>query len=172
MIYFHALTSKTENNYGISRLNSRPKLPFPGNGKGREIWGLYSRESRETGIPAHPWVVLTKRWKPFFCGFSNQPTNIRDILHSSVQGRIFRWPQCGIWRETALFLKGWSSYIWSNNNCPCIKIRRKQAIKYPFKTQSWPKIGTVDIVDNGQFIFQEIMQRTWKLFCCGDLCFY
>ena len=23
-------------------------------GKGREIWGLYSRESRETGIPAHP----------------------------------------------------------------------------------------------------------------------
>ena len=26
-------------------------------GKGREIWGLYSRESRETGIPAHPWSV-------------------------------------------------------------------------------------------------------------------
>ena len=25
---------KTENNDGISRLNSRPKLPFPGNGKG------------------------------------------------------------------------------------------------------------------------------------------
>ena len=27
-------------------------------GKGREIWGLYSRESWETGIPAHPWSVL------------------------------------------------------------------------------------------------------------------
>ena len=25
---------KTANNDGISRLNSRPKLPFPGNGKG------------------------------------------------------------------------------------------------------------------------------------------
>ena len=40
----------------------RPKLPFPGNGKGnlkchgkgREIWGLFSRESREMGIFAHP----------------------------------------------------------------------------------------------------------------------
>ena len=64
---------KTANNDSISRLNSRPKLPFPGNGKGnykmpregkgREIWGLYSRESRETGIPAHPclgpsWSIL------------------------------------------------------------------------------------------------------------------
>ena len=55
---------KTANNDSISRPNSRPKLPFPGDGKGkfkmpregkgREIWGLYSRESRETGIPAHP----------------------------------------------------------------------------------------------------------------------
>ena len=55
---------KTANNDSISRPNSRPKLPFPGNGKGkfkmpregkgREIWGLYSRESQETGIPAHP----------------------------------------------------------------------------------------------------------------------
>ena len=26
--------SRHENKYGISRLNSRPKLPFPGNGKG------------------------------------------------------------------------------------------------------------------------------------------
>ena len=59
---------KTANNDGISRPNSRPKLPFPGNGKGkfkmpregkgREIWGFYSRESRETGIPAHPWSSL------------------------------------------------------------------------------------------------------------------
>jgi len=57
----------TANNDSISRPNSRPKLPFPVNGKGkfkmpregkgREIWGLYSRESRETGIPAHPWWV-------------------------------------------------------------------------------------------------------------------
>ena len=55
---------KTANNDSISRLNSRSKLPFPGNGKGNykmpregkglEIWGLYSRESRETGISAHP----------------------------------------------------------------------------------------------------------------------
>ena len=51
---------KTANNDGISRPNSRPKLPFPRNGKGnlnavgREIWGMYSRESQETGIPAHP----------------------------------------------------------------------------------------------------------------------
>ena len=55
---------KTANNDSISRPNSRPKLPFPGNGKGKfkmpregkgqEIWGLYSRESRETGIPAQP----------------------------------------------------------------------------------------------------------------------
>ena len=29
-------------------------------GKGREIWGLYSRESRETGIPAHPWAKQTE----------------------------------------------------------------------------------------------------------------
>ena len=58
---------KTANNDSISRPNSRPKLPFPGNGKGkfkmpregkgREIWGLYSRESRETGIPAHPCLA-------------------------------------------------------------------------------------------------------------------
>ena len=36
MIYFHALTShpQTANNDSISRLNSRPKIPFPGNGKG------------------------------------------------------------------------------------------------------------------------------------------
>ena len=27
---------KTANNDGISRPNSRPKLPFPGNGKGRD----------------------------------------------------------------------------------------------------------------------------------------
>ena len=57
---------KTANNDSISRPNSRPKLPFPGNGKGkskmpregkgREIWGLYSWESWETGIPAHPWA--------------------------------------------------------------------------------------------------------------------
>ena len=57
---------KTANNDSISRPNSRPKLPFPGNGKGnykmpregkgREIWGLYSWESRETGIPARPWL--------------------------------------------------------------------------------------------------------------------
>ena len=39
-----------------------PRLHFPGNGKGnlkchgkgREIWGLFSRESREMGIFAHP----------------------------------------------------------------------------------------------------------------------
>ena len=59
---------KTANNDSISRPNSRPKLPFPGNGKGkfkmpregkgREIWGMYSRESRETGIPAHPCLTL------------------------------------------------------------------------------------------------------------------
>ena len=64
---------KTENNDGISRLNSRPKLPFPGNGKGnykmpregkgREIWGLYSRESRETGIPAHPCSQVWQMFK-------------------------------------------------------------------------------------------------------------
>ena len=55
---------QTANNDSISRLNSQPKIPFPGNGKGNykmpregkgtEIWGLYSRESPETGIPAHP----------------------------------------------------------------------------------------------------------------------
>ena len=28
------------------------------NGKGREIWGWYSRELRETGIPAHPWMMM------------------------------------------------------------------------------------------------------------------
>ena len=60
---------KTANNDSISRPNSRPKLPFPGNGKGkfkmpqegkgREIWGMYSRESRETGIPAHPWFYCS-----------------------------------------------------------------------------------------------------------------
>ena len=60
---------KTANNDSISRPNSRPKLPFPGNGKrkfkmpregkGREIWGMYSRESRETGIPAHPWMRVS-----------------------------------------------------------------------------------------------------------------
>ena len=60
--------STLANNDSISRPNSRPKLPFPGNGKGkfkmpregkgREIWGMHSRESRETGIPAHPWLPL------------------------------------------------------------------------------------------------------------------
>ena len=53
---------KTANNDSISCPNSRKKLPFPGNGKGnyqmplegKKIWGLYSRKSRETGIPAHP----------------------------------------------------------------------------------------------------------------------
>ena len=63
---------KTANNDGISRPNSRPKLPFPGNGKGkfkmpwegkgREIWGMYSRESRETGIPAHPCFQGGRWW--------------------------------------------------------------------------------------------------------------
>ena len=64
---------KTANNDSISRLNSRPKLPFPGNGKGnykmpregkgREIWGLYTRESWEMGIPAHPWFsACIKMW--------------------------------------------------------------------------------------------------------------
>ena len=33
---------------------------IPGNGKGREIWGLYSRESRETEIPAHPFHDLAR----------------------------------------------------------------------------------------------------------------
>ena len=32
---------------------------MPREGKGREIWGLYSRESRETGIPAHPWFYCS-----------------------------------------------------------------------------------------------------------------
>ena len=32
-----------------------PKFPFPGTG--REIWGLYYRESRKTGIPAHPCYI-------------------------------------------------------------------------------------------------------------------
>ena len=35
-------------------------------GKGRKIWGLYSQESRETGIPAHPWVGKTAREEIFF----------------------------------------------------------------------------------------------------------
>ena len=62
---------QTANKDSISRLNSRPKLPFPGNGKGNykmpqegkggEIWGLYSRESRETGIPAHPCYSHLRR---------------------------------------------------------------------------------------------------------------
>ena len=104
-----------------------------------------------------------------------QPTN-QYPWHSAQQCARTHFPMASVWNiegngiiSKRLIL----IHIWSNNNCPCIKIRRKQAIKYPFKTQSWPKIGTVDIVDNGhQFIFQEIMQRTWKLFCCGDLCFY
>ena len=59
---------KTANNDSISRPNSRPKLPFPGNGKGkfkmpREGKGLYSRESRETGIPAHPLRIYAWRSK-------------------------------------------------------------------------------------------------------------
>ena len=50
---------KTANNDSISRLNSRSKLPFPGNGKllnatGGEISCLHSWESRETVISAHP----------------------------------------------------------------------------------------------------------------------
>ena len=64
------------NNDSISRPNSRPKLPFPGNGKGkfkmpregkgRETWGLYSRESRETGIPAHPCHVHNVQCSCFY----------------------------------------------------------------------------------------------------------
>ena len=83
---------KTANNDSISRPNSRPKLPFPGNGKGkfkmpregkgREIWGLYSRESRETGIPAHPWLLFAQyvfdqqrsAFDSAFIGVKNSPT--------------------------------------------------------------------------------------------------
>ena len=75
---------KTANNVSISRPNSRPKLPFPGNGKGkfkmpregkgREIWGLYSRESRETGIPAHPCIVAVG--VTFLKVISNLPKNV------------------------------------------------------------------------------------------------
>ena len=66
---------KTAND-NISRPNSRQKLPFPGNGKGNykmpregkggEIWGLYSRESRETGIPAHPCLIINKIFRLFW----------------------------------------------------------------------------------------------------------
>ena len=84
---------KTANNDSISRPNSRPKLPFPGNGKGkfrmpregkgREIWGMYSRESRETGIPAHPCeidackeITLGVPKKILFIGFT--PENMKQ----------------------------------------------------------------------------------------------
>ena len=33
------------------------------NATGREIWGLYSQESRETGIPAHPWLAHFRVWE-------------------------------------------------------------------------------------------------------------
>ena len=76
---------KTANNDSISRPNSRPKLPFPGNGKGkfkmpregkaREIWGLYSRESRETGIPVHPWGRITYI---YYLGTFDQPSQVVD----------------------------------------------------------------------------------------------
>ena len=43
-------------------------IAFPGQnflfpGSGREIWGLYFRESRETGIPAHPCQAVIKLYK-------------------------------------------------------------------------------------------------------------
>ena len=84
---------KTANNDSISRPNSRPKLPFPGNGKGkfkmlregkgREIWGMYSRESRETRIPAHPCYgkvtshILNHREAP--------PKNKLDIAQIAIE---------------------------------------------------------------------------------------
>ena len=52
---------KTANNDSISRPNSRPKLPFPGNGKRNykmpregKFEACITRKSRETRIPAHP----------------------------------------------------------------------------------------------------------------------
>ena len=87
---------KTSNNDNISRPNSRPKLPFPGNGKGnlklpwegkgREIWGLYSRESRETGIPAHPWCLGWFFWCHFEGGKQtfSQKTEPGVIMHNPL----------------------------------------------------------------------------------------
>ena len=59
---------KTANNDSISRLNSRPKLPFPGNGNGNlkcHGKGNLRLVSRETGIPAHPFKKRTD-WKALF----------------------------------------------------------------------------------------------------------
>ena len=101
---------KTANNDSISRPNSRPKLPFPGNGngkfkmpregKGREIWGLYSRESRETGIPAHPCPKFTtksactqnfSRSSEYFSGVPNSYlTSINWKINSKKSGLVAR----------------------------------------------------------------------------------
>ena len=78
---------KIASNDSISRPNSRPKLLFPENGKGnykmprewkgKEIWGLYSQESRETGIPAHPQnpILMCSRLWSNVAGFLRTKNN-------------------------------------------------------------------------------------------------
>ena len=60
--------SKTANNDSISRLNSRPKFPFPGNG--REISNATGREGKfEACIPGNHGkreFPLTPGWTPEF----------------------------------------------------------------------------------------------------------
>ena len=128
------VTHKTANDDSISRLNSRPKIPFPGNGKGnykmpregkgREIWGLYSRESRETGIPAHPccnctqllyiWTIIhTISFSTFTVSFLFFPPTLQDsnfeifcsfLICSKTRFRLLR--EVSVWERVVSFERG------------------------------------------------------------------
>ena len=104
---------KTAKNDSISRPNSQNFL-FPGtgrenlkcHGKGREIWGLYSRESRETGIPTHPCLVWIK-----FCNVTNKKCRLRVLpLHLALHnvGHKESSIVCGLAiRDAYPFQNGW-----------------------------------------------------------------
>ena len=61
---------------------------MPREGSGREILGLYSRESRETGIPAHPWFSLGQniklRYQSMHAGYLYSYQNLQNMTTLNI----------------------------------------------------------------------------------------
>ena len=124
---------KTANNDSISRPNSRQKLPFPGNGKGREIWGLFSRESRETGIPAHLWLKAWSHWDQAKNGSYQKQLEVflkKDLTTETKREKSFKNWNKQRDQETSTFKKwNYDSLTWFNHQtqrCLCIKMKNRR----------------------------------------------
>ena len=59
--------------------------------KGREIWGLYSRESRETGIPAHPCVAVIVLFNRYGVHFYILFVEVEEKLCNVAKGVILMY---------------------------------------------------------------------------------